>query len=182
MGRENQLIWRRNKIQDLLIKGHNQYMIADILKISQTTVSRDISNLREQARLKIQTHLQDRLPEEYENCIAGINQVLRMSWEIATRGQGSDCSDSSNNSHHDKTLSSTVDDKTRLQALALASDCYKYKMDLATNGVIITDTIKLVQQKIEQLRKINDQNVAAVSEKEGNVDSNNKSSTINKIF
>ena len=93
--------------------------------------------------------------------MAGINQVLKMSWEIATRGQVSDCSNSSNKSLDVKTLSSTVDDKTRLQALALASDCYKYKMDLATNGVIITDIIKFVQQKKEELRKINDQNVAA---------------------
>ena len=165
-----------------MIKAHNQYEIADILKISQPTVSKDINHLREQARQNMQTHLQNRLPEEYENCMAGINQVLKMSWEIATRGQVSDCSNSSNKSHDDKALSSTVDDKTRLQALALASDCYKYKMDLATNGVIITDTIKFVQQKKEELRKINDQNITAASEKEENVDSNDKSNTINKIF
>jgi hypothetical protein len=35
----------------------------------------------------------------------------------------------------------TGDDRTRLQALSLINDCYKYKMDLTTNGVVITDAI-----------------------------------------
>lgn len=69
-------------------------------------------------RLNMQTHLQDRLPEEYENCMAGINQVLKMSWEIATKGLGSDTSNSNGNSDADRTLSSMVDDRTRLQASA----------------------------------------------------------------
>jgi hypothetical protein len=30
-----------------------------------------------------------------------------------------------------------TDDKTRLQALSLINDCYKYIMDLTTNGVVI---------------------------------------------
>jgi hypothetical protein len=36
----------------------------------------------------------------------------------------------------------TVDNKTRLQALALVNDCYKYIMDLTTNCVVITDGVK----------------------------------------
>jgi hypothetical protein len=35
------------------------------------------------------------------------------------------------------------DNKTTLQALALINNCNKYKMDLTTNGVVITDAIKL---------------------------------------
>jgi hypothetical protein len=46
-----------------------------------------------------------------------------------------------------------VDDKTRLQALALINDCNKYKMDLTTNGVVITDAIKYVQGKLDHLNK-----------------------------
>ena len=40
-----------------------------------------------------------------------------------------------------------LDNKTTLQALALINDCNKYKMDLTTNGVVITDAINLVQTK-----------------------------------
>ena len=38
-----------------------------------------------------------------------------------------------------------TDNKIVLQALALINDCNKYKMDLTTNGVVITDAIKFVQ-------------------------------------
>jgi hypothetical protein len=43
------------------------------------------------------------------------------------------------------------DNKTRLQALALVNDCYKYIMDLTTNGIVITDAIKFVQTSKEKL-------------------------------
>ena len=44
-----------------------------------------------------------------------------------------------------------IDNKTILQALALINDCYKYKIDLTTNGVVITDAIKFVQTSKEKL-------------------------------
>ena len=42
----------------------------------------------------------------------------------------------------------------RLQALALVSDSYKYLMDLATNGAVITDAIKFVQANKDKLTTI----------------------------
>ena len=44
-----------------------------------------------------------------------------------------------------------IDSKTTFQALALINDCNKYKMDLTTNGVVITDGIKFVQTNKEKL-------------------------------
>jgi uncharacterized membrane protein YukC len=44
-----------------------------------------------------------------------------------------------------------IDNKTVLQALALINDCNKYKMDLTTNGVVITNAIKFVQTNKEKL-------------------------------
>jgi hypothetical protein len=44
-----------------------------------------------------------------------------------------------------------TDNKTVLQALALINDCNKYKMDLTTNGVVITDAIRFVQTNKERL-------------------------------
>jgi hypothetical protein len=51
------------------------------------------------------------------------------------------------------TRSATTDDKTKLQAPQLINDCDKYKMDLTTNGVVITDAIKYVQGKMDHLDK-----------------------------
>jgi hypothetical protein len=64
----------------------------------------------------------------------------------------SDISDKSKNYNNDNSHTTTItDDKTRIQALALANDCYKYIMDLTTNGLVITDAIKFVQTNKEKL-------------------------------
>jgi hypothetical protein len=88
--------------------------------------------------------LEHKLPLEFTHCIQGINEVLRMSFEIAN-------SCAINDNEDNGRILSTDENRTRLQALALANDCYKYKMDLVTNGVVITDAIKFVQQKKEEL-------------------------------
>jgi hypothetical protein len=77
--------WRRDKVQQLLVRGYSQWDVAKEL---------------------------DRWGQEHN--------------------------DNSN-------LVTTGDDRTRLQALSLINNCYKYIMDLTINGVVITDAIKFVQ-------------------------------------
>jgi hypothetical protein len=137
------LQWRRNKVLELSSQGRSQPEIATILQVGLGTISRDIQYLREQARDNLMTHLNERLPEEYQCCITGLKQVLKLSWDIATK--------SKNNYNENGETLTMIDDKTRIQALALANDCYKYKMDLTTNGVVITDAIKFVQTNKEKL-------------------------------
>ena len=91
-----------------------------------------------------------------------------MSWEIATGTKGSDNDSNSNN-----TTSTIIDDRTRLQALALANDCYTYKMDLVTNGVVITEAIKFVQRKKEELSKVENSNEEKTSPPENGKTGNN---------
>jgi hypothetical protein len=71
---------------------------------------------------------------------------LKLSWQIANNNKqnGQDLNDNSN-------TITTGDDRTRLQALSLINDCYKYIMDLTTGGVIVTDAIKFVQANKEKL-------------------------------
>jgi hypothetical protein len=54
------------------------------------------------------------------------------------------------NDNNDNTLTAG-DERTRLQALSLINDCYKYIMDLTTNDVVITDAIKFVQKNKAKL-------------------------------
>jgi predicted transcriptional regulator len=72
---------------ELSSQGHSQPEIAMILQISQPTVNRDIGYLRVQARQNLQKHIQDRLPEEYQNCLVGINQVLKICWKIVNKSR-----------------------------------------------------------------------------------------------
>jgi hypothetical protein len=139
------LQWRRNKVLELSSQGRSQPEIAAILQVGLGTVSRDIQYLREQARKNLETHINDRLPEEYQSCMTGLKQVLKLRWDIANKSRNN-----SNNDNGQTTTTTITDDKTRIQALALANDCYKYIMDLTTNGVVITDAIKFVQTNKEK--------------------------------
>jgi len=132
MNQNNKKEWRRSKVRELLVKGYNHYEIANTLQIPRSTITKDIQYLRQMDRDNLQTHIQERLPQEYENCMAGINRVLQLTWEIAEK---------------------PTDDKTKLQAFAQLNEGYKFKMDLTTNGVVITDAIKYVQSKMDHLNE-----------------------------
>jgi predicted transcriptional regulator len=140
---DKQIQWRRTKVLELSSQGNTQSDIAKTLHVGEATVSRDISSLRQQAQLNLKTHINDKLPEEYQNCMTGINQVLKICWEIVNKSR-------SVNNDNGQTVTMT-DNKTVLQALALINDCNKYKMDLTTNGVVITDAIKFVKTNKEKL-------------------------------
>jgi hypothetical protein len=127
---DNRIEWRRSKVRELVAKGYNHYEIANSLRIPRSTITKDIQYLRKQDRENMQTHIQERLPQEYENCMTGINRILKMTWEIVER---------------------TIDDKTKLQAFAQLNEGYKFKMDLTTNGIVITDAIKYIQGQINHL-------------------------------
>jgi transposase len=43
---QDQIEWRRSKVQELVVKGNNHYEIASILKVSRPTITRDIQHLR----------------------------------------------------------------------------------------------------------------------------------------
>jgi hypothetical protein len=93
---------------------------------------------------------------ELERCMVGMKGNLKHVLEIAE---------------------TAADPKTKLQARATANDCYRYIMDLMTNGVVITDALKYVTQKTEQvntLQKLDERIEEAAKEEEG--------STTNGVF
>ena len=130
-------------IKKLSRQGHSQREIADTIHVGIGTINRDVAYLRNEAHENLKNHIQDNLPEEYQNCMVGINQVLKICWEIVNKSRNV-------NNENGQTVTMT-DNKTVLQALALINDCNKYKMDLTTNGVVITDAIKFVQTNKEKL-------------------------------
>jgi hypothetical protein len=132
MNQNSKQDWRRSKVRELLVKGYNHYEIANTLQIPRSTITKDIQYLRLQDRENLQSHIQERLPQEYENCMTGINRILKLTWEIAEK---------------------PTDEKIKLQAFAQLNEGYKFKMDLTTNGVVVTDAIKYVQSKMDHLNE-----------------------------
>ncbi len=52
--------WRRNKVQQLLVRGYSQWDVAEELQIDQSTVSRDVHYLRQNAQANLQKHIQQK--------------------------------------------------------------------------------------------------------------------------
>ena len=69
--------WRRDKVQELCSKGYSQREISQILQVGLATVNRDISYLRNQTKTNIKKYIDERLPEEYEKCLVGLNAITR---------------------------------------------------------------------------------------------------------
>ena len=128
----NSLEWRRSKVQELSSQGYNQSEISRILQISQPTINRDMTYLRQQAKENIKKYIDERLPEEYEKCLVGLNAITREAWNTA----------------HDPEYK-----KEKIQALSLAKECYSMKMDLLTNATVVDDAIRFVYQKSKEKPK-----------------------------
>ena len=80
---EQQTEWRRSKVQELASQGYTQSEISRILQISQPTINRDWSYLRQQAKDNIKKYIDERLPEEYEKCLFGLNAITKEAWNTA---------------------------------------------------------------------------------------------------
>jgi hypothetical protein len=79
--------------------------------------------LRQQAKSNIKKYIDERLPEEYEKCLVGLNAITKEAWNTAQ---------------------STEDKREKIQALSLAKDCYSMKLDLLTNATVVDDAIRFV--------------------------------------
>lgn len=125
-----QIEWRRDQVLELSSQGLTQSEIATVLRVDKSIIGRDVAYPRQQAQENLKYHIQNKLPEEYQKCMVGINQVLKRCWSI---------------------VSKDIDNKTKLDALRLINDCNKYKMDLSANAGIVSDAMKYVTQTQEKL-------------------------------
>jgi hypothetical protein len=120
---DQQVQWKRDKVQELSSKGYSQREISQTLQIGLATVNRDISYLRNQSKDNIKKYIDERLPEEYEKCLIGLTATTKEAWNTA----------------HD-----TEDKREKIQALSLAKECYPLKLDLLTNATVVDDAIRFV--------------------------------------
>jgi hypothetical protein len=120
MSTKMQVEWRRTKVLELLSKGDSQSEIAKLLQVDLSIINRDVYHLRQQAKSNIKRYIDERLPEEYEKCLVGLNAITREAWNTAQ---------------------STEDRREKIQALSLAKECYSMKLDLLTNATVVDDAI-----------------------------------------
>lgn len=168
--RLQQIEWRRSQVLELSSKGRNQSEIAKVLQINKSIICRDISFLREQSKHNIRKYIDEKLPDEYEKCLVGINAILKEAWN---------------------TVEHSSDKREKIQALSLAKECYGMKLELLTNATVVDDALRFVSSnQSDRPREIPKHNDTAInnnkkndihrSEKENN--NSNDNLTTNQTF
>ena len=79
---------------------------------------------------KLAKAIHEIVPEEYQKCMTGIKNNLKLTLEIAE---------------------TVTDPRVKLQARAIVNDCYKFILDMSTNAGVVSDALKYVQQKTEEV-------------------------------
>jgi hypothetical protein len=126
--RQQELEWRRSQVLQYSSQGYSIREVAQ--KINKSTVSRDLQFLKHQAQNNLEHHIHEVIPMELERCMVGMKRILKQTLEIAE---------------------TSSDPRIKLEAMKIANDCYRYIMDLATNGAIVTDAMKYVTQTQKQI-------------------------------
>src|ERR687887_212475 len=137
MSTKMQVEWRRTKVLELLSKGDSQSDIAKVLQVDLSIVSRYVYYLRQQAKSNIKRYIDERLPEEYEKCLVGLNAITKEAWNTAQ---------------------STEDKREKIQALSLAKECYSMKLELLTNATVVDDAIRFVSDRSKENLKSSSNN------------------------
>jgi hypothetical protein len=108
---------RRAKVLALHSKGFTQLEIAENLNVDQSTISRDLHQLREESRKYIERRVTKDIPFEYNHHISGLNQITKMLWDIS-EGRGN---------HGNNT-------KDVIAALTLLIQCYNIRLEALVGG------------------------------------------------
>ena len=101
------------------------------VEVSQSTAARDVQFLIAQATEQLKYHVQERLPWEYRICSEGISQVIKHAWSVVLEGDAK---------------------SNKTAALSLIAQCYKDRLEIATNAHVVTEALQHVE-------RIKDQNI-----------------------
>jgi predicted transcriptional regulator len=130
---KKQIEWRRNKVQQLLLRGNTQSEISRTLHISQPTISRDIDYIRSRY-ITNSKNTYRRLSEEYINISLGVDEMIKNSWKIVDDNR--------------------TNVKSRLKAMSVIRECYKYKTEMLGTEQKLNQMNTLYQQMLMKEKDI----------------------------
>ena len=113
---------RRIRVNELYSQGYSQPEIARILAVGLGTVNRDISYFRSQAKDAMKRHLAERIPEEYQKCLTGLNSLLKETWS---------------------SLPETRNMNEKIRVLALVLEIYIKKLMILADPSLVDDRVKV---------------------------------------
>src|SRR4029450_1663800 len=127
---------RRRRVASLLAQSRTETEIATELQVHVSTISRDVSYLRKQSQQFVYDLAKSDLAFYYKQCLDGIEEVRKKSWEIYNEDRQND---------------SLKNAKDKLLCLKLIKECNEAKFALLKDGPSIINLTSLEERisKIE---------------------------------
>jgi len=98
-------------------KGFSQSEIARKLDVNQSTISRDLEEIRKKARSSLELYVNDEIPNEFQIYISGINEIIKNLWQIV----------------EDK-RNLNISTRDRTYVLSLLMQCYSKRIEMLIGG------------------------------------------------
>lgn len=108
---------RLTRVLTLHSKGYSQSEIAGKLNINQSTVSRDLAEIKKKARSSLDLYVKEEIPNEFQLYISGLNQIIKNLWEQIEDKQNP-----------------KISIKDRTYVLSLLMQCYSRRIEMLIGG------------------------------------------------
>jgi transcriptional regulator len=105
------------KVLTLHSKGFSQSEIAKKLNVNQSTVSRDLDEIRRKARKTLDLYMREQTPNELQIYISGLNEITKNLWEIVEDKENP-----------------KITTRDRTYVLSLLMQCYSKRMEMLIGG------------------------------------------------
>ena len=128
---------RRRRVTSLLAQSRTETEIAGELQVHVSTISRDVGYLRKQSQQFVYDLAKSDLAFYYKQCLDGIEEVRRKSWEIY------------NDDNH-RQNNSLINTKDKLLCLKLIKECNEAKFALLKEGPSIIN-LKSLDDRISKI-------------------------------
>jgi len=123
--KQKEMMWRQQKVIELAADGYTEREIATRLKISDTTIHRDLTLLKQQAKEQIRSYIQDKVPFEYHKTLEGLSSITKSMANI---------------------IANSTDNKEIMQASTIKMQAYNMRMELVSNANLVYEAIGLVDK------------------------------------
>src|SRR6266487_7103086 len=121
---------RRRKVSSLLAQAMNESEIAQELNVDQSTISRDIKALKELSQQFVFDLAKSDLAFYYKQCIDGIEEVKRKTWEMIRND--------------------SLIEKDKLSALKVIKECNEAKFSLFKDGPSVMN-LKSLEERLNKV-------------------------------
>ena len=126
--KDSQIEWRRSQVISMRAKGLNQTEIARELQVSKQLISKDVIFIRQQAKEHIRDYVSEKLPEQYEICLAMLDIIIKRAVHI---------------------MDTAEDNEEVFEALELLKRTHFQKLSLLSDASLVENALNFIRRQKE---------------------------------